>query len=43
MAYFFKTLFDRHNTVMETECPDYLEHFRTDVRCKDYKEGEPEE
>ena len=40
---FFPTFFDRHNTVMETECPDYLEHFRTDVRCKDYKEGEPEE
>ena len=24
------------------DCPDYLESFRLDVRCKDYKE-EPEE
>ena len=33
----------RHDTVMETECPDYLEHFRDDVRCKDYKEEGPEQ
>ena len=40
---FFDHFFVRHNTVMEEECPDYLEHFRQDVRCKDYQEPDPEE
>ena len=40
---FLQLIFVRHQTVVETECPDYLPHFRDDVRCKDYKEESPEE
>ena len=40
---FLQLIFVRHQTVVETECPDYLPHFRDDVRCKDYKEEGPEE
>ena len=43
MIFFFNHIFFRHNTVMEEECPNYLEHFRQDVRCKDYQEPDPEE
>ena len=40
---FVQLIFVRHQTVVETECPDYLPYFRDDVRCKDYKEEGPEE
>ena len=40
---FLQLIFVRHQTVVETECPDYLPYFRDDVRCKDYKEEGPEE
>ena len=43
LGVFLQLIFVRHQTVVETECPDYLPHFRDDVRCKDYKEEGPEE
>ena len=39
----FDMIVVRHGTDTETECPDYLEHFRVDVRCKDYEEAGDEE
>ena len=34
-------IFPRTQAETGTECPDYLEYFKVDVRCKDYEEEDP--